>query len=208
MMTATRTHLCRAPYCREQVGHAMEVCDLCWEYRSHWRANLIELYLRAQAALPPGKANALADKVSGSAPTSSMPLREGPLMAMECALNLMETWAHVLLRRGCPGHMPERGKVRDGHLFARAVGLCAVYDHELTHSPLMGDYFADLYKAYWRLARVDNRRADVVSLRRPCPSCDRVTCIERNAGEYVLCLTCGAEWSQASYAALTRGGTP
>lgn len=182
----------------------MDVCEICWDWRIRWRDDLVELWLRAHAALPPGNQSGLTEKVAISKPDSGMPLREGPLMAMETSLNLTETWAHILLRRGCPGAMPTRGRVRDAFLFQRSVDLLAAHDHELTGSPLAGEYWCDLNRAYWALARVDNRRAQVVSLRTPCPNCDRTTVIERNAGEHVLCLTCGATWSQAGYAAHAR----
>jgi hypothetical protein len=198
--------ICRAPYCVEEVTDVWAVCDTCWDFRHELLSAMPWLWLRVHSALAPTGRTALRERVTTSEAGSSIPLRTGPLYALEYALSLAEMWADTFLRRGCPGRLPERGRAREAHIFSRAVAICRRYDHELRHSPLAGDYYCDIHRGYWTLARVDNSRADTVRLPLPCPACDRMTLIERNAGEYAQCLTCGREWSQAALAKEARNG--
>ncbi len=193
-----RTLTCRAPYCTEEVTSPWDVCGQCWAYRSHWVHPLPGLWLQVDRAVAPSGTSAYAERVSSSKPGPSIPLRTGPLMAMETALLIVTGWADAFIRRGLAGHLPERGQVREAYLFVRAANLCAGHDHTLTDGPLAGDYYLDIYRAYWALYRVDNARADTSRLAVPCPACDRMTIIERNAGEYGQCLTCARKWTQAA----------
>jgi hypothetical protein len=192
------TLLCRAPYCTEEVAGAFDVCAMCWEYRDHWLDPMPLLWRRAHIACSPSGSTAYAERISAARPGPSIPLRTGPLMAMETALTFMTMWADAFIRRGLVGHLPERGTIRDEYLFVRAVTLCAGHDHTFTGGPLAGDYYLDIYRAHWALCRVDNARADTVRMADPCPACDRLTLVERNAGEYGQCLTCGRKWTQAA----------
>lgn len=187
---------CRAPRCLEPVAAAHDVCAVCWDYRHHWRNELLELWLRAESALVPGRSG-LDVKVRMSKPGSSMPLRMAPMAAMYEALVRVQVWADTLIRRGCRGSMPESG--RDSFLFARAVLLLDLHDHTLADTSLAGDYYTDLYRAYWRLYRVDRVGVELVRVDGRCPVCERRSLWERHAGEYVQCLTCGTLWTQASW---------
>lgn len=190
--------LCRAAYCTEEVDGPYDVCGHCWAYRGTWLDPMTRLWVRVHGALAPSGSSALTERVAVTRPGPSMPLRTAPVMAMEAALAIMTLWADTFRRMGCAGHLPERNTVRDGYLFARAVVLCRTHDYELDDSPLRGDYYLDVYRAYWGLCRVDNSRADTVRLAMPCPACDCMTLVERNAGEFGQCLTCGRKWSQAA----------
>jgi ribosomal protein S27AE len=190
---------CRAPHCLEPVDSGYDVCEVCWDYRVKWRDDLPDQWDRAAHALTPGR-TAMDVKVRMSRAGSSMPLRVTPLTAMAEALTRLEMWAHTLIRKGCPGFVPATGTARDSFIFVRSVLLLDLYDHTLAGGPLAGDYYLDLYKAYWRLYRVDRTGVELVRVDRPCPACGRRSVWERHAGEYVQCLTCGTEWSQASWA--------
>jgi hypothetical protein len=193
-----RTFTCRAPHCVEEVADSWDVCGICWAYRHHWTDGISRLWVQVHRAVVPSGSTGYAERVSGSAPTSSMPLRTGPLMAMETALLLMTQWADAFIRRGLAGSLPQRGTVSDDFLFDRAALLCRMHDDSFTGGPLAGDYYLDIYRAHWALARVDNARATTVRMDRPCPACDRLTLIERNAGEFGQCLTCARKWTQAA----------
>lgn len=197
---------CRSPHCTEHVVNSWDVCDICWEYRSHWRDGMAEQYLRASQALAPG-GKPFTQRVASNPPESDMPLRMGPLMAMEYALIKVDMWADTMLRRGCPGRLPERGKARDTFIFLRCLEILTNSDHELAGGPLAGDYYTDLYQAYWRLYLIDRHGLEVVRLGEPCPACDRTSMMERHAGEYVQCLTCASVWSQAAWAIRKGQGT-
>lgn len=190
--------LCRAPYCIEPTTTPYDVCRMCWDYRAHWIEPMPWLWQRVHLSVAPSGTSGYAERVSTSRPGPSIPMRTGPVMAMETALQLVTVWADTFLRRGLVGHLPERHTVSDEYLFLRAVALCAGHDHTLTGGPLAGDYYLDIYKAHWALCRVDNARASAVQLTVPCPACNRSTVIERNAGEYGQCLTCARKWSQAA----------
>ena len=194
---------CRAPYCTEEVASAWDVCGFCWDYRRHWTDPMELLWRRTHRAVVPAGTSALTERVSTTRPGPSIPLRTGPLMAMEQALALMCLWADTFLRRGYAGSLPLRNTVSDEFLFVRAVTLCRLHDPGLTGGPLAGDYYLDIYRAHWALNRVDNSRADAVRMAGVCPACDSMTLVERNAGEYGQCLTCARKWSQA---ALSRHG--
>lgn len=197
---------CRAPHCLEDVPDNWAVCDTCWQYRHVLIAEMPWLWDRVHRAVAPSGSTALRERVTTSAPGSSIPLRSGPLYALEYALTVMEMWADTFLRRRDGIELPERGQARDVFIFSRAVLICKFNDPELEGGPLAGDYYCDLHRAYWTLARVDNSRADTVRLSHPCPACQRRTLIERNAGEYAQCLTCARTWSQAALAKEIRNG--
>lgn len=191
---------CRAPFCVEEVATIHDVCDVCWAWRTVMLTGMPLMWVRVHRALAPTGSTVLRERVSVSAPGGSVPLRDGPLWAMSYALAVMEVWADTFLRRGAPGVLPERGKAREGFIFGRAVELCVNNDHELYGGPMAGDYYSDVHKAYWALARVDNTRLDTVRVRRPCPACRRKTLIERHAGECLQCLTCSRQFNQAALA--------
>jgi hypothetical protein len=196
---------CRAPHCTEEVSDAYAVCRVCWDFRPELLGYMPFLWVRVHGHLMPSGRTALRERVTTTAPGSSVPMRDGPLYALEYSLNVMSMWADTFLRRGCAGVLPERGRAREGLIFDRAVAICKQWDHELTASPLAGDYYCDIYRAHWTLARVDNDRADAARLLQSCPACDRATLIERNAGEHAQCLTCGRNWTQAALLKEARG---
>lgn len=197
---------CRAPFCVEEVASVHDVCQTCWNHRTVLLADMPLLWLRVHQALAPAGGTALRERVKVSAPGGSMPLRQGPMYALSYALTVMEVWADAFIRRGAHGTLPQRGRARDGFIFNRVVELCRMNDHELWGGPLAGDYYTDVHRSYWTLARVDNTRADTVRVHIPCPACGRITLLERHAGECLQCLTCNRQWSQAALAKEIKSG--
>lgn len=194
---------CRAPHCVYDVDDTWAVCDTCWLWRVDMLRELPWLWLRVEKALVPSGSAALRERVSTNAPGSSIPLRTGPLYALDYAMEMLGVWVDTLQRLGCRFEGPP-ADVRNSYVFAQRVQFIKMSDSRFAGSPLAGDYYLDIYKAYWTLARVDNSRADAVRVPEPCPACGRRTLIERHAGEYVQCLTCARTWSQAALAKETR----
>lgn len=186
------TFRCRMPYCTGETWQIRGVCDDCFLHRIDQLRGMGDLYARCYAQLVPGARIVAAERVRLPSPTGAVPLNIGVYDAMEYAAQVIGTWANLAR----PSRTHAYVKSWSGALFVANVKLLLRSDHRIVTSYVGPDYIHDVHSVYRRMVQIANP-CESRRLTRPCPMCDNVSILARNAGEYAVCLTCGARWSHS-----------
>ena len=193
--------LCRGFDCTATVDRTDKLCDACWAFRSTLRAELVRLWVLARAILPPG-ARRLADgdRHAVTLRSAQTPINLTVLDAVENTVEVTVGWARILLMRDgqAIAPLPRPGWPR----LAYALQTCESLESTVAGTPTGTDYYNSMRVIYRRLVRLAGDARDAVHLPEACRECDSTSLVRRNAGEYVQCLTCGAQWGEAVWHAL------
>lgn len=184
------TFWCRMPHCEGETWQARGVCDDCYFARTTWLRAMPALYAATYTHLAPGRAPA-AEAIRLPSVYGASPINVAAYDAMQRAGQIVESWVAVArtARRTAAA-------ATSGAAFVANVSVLLRDDRRIVTSYVVSDYVADLFYAYHGLTKIaagyETRR-----LSSPCPRCDSVSVLARNAGEYAACLTCGARFSHA-----------
>lgn len=183
---------CRMPYCTGETWQSRSVCDDCFLHRTDQLRAMPDLYARCAAQLVPGSKIVAAERVRLPSPTGAVPFNIGVFDAMEYAAQMMGTWANLAR----PVRTRAYVKSWSGATFVDNVKVLLRSDHRIVSSYVASDYVHDVHSVYMRMLQIANP-CESRRVSRPCPSCDCVTILARNADSYAQCLTCSARWSHS-----------
>lgn len=196
------SYRCGGAGCTEWVYAPGWACSVCWDYRVVLRDQLPSAWVATHALLVPGagRRDESLGHISLSRTGSSAPLRMDALNALELAVGLVVYWTDVLAADDHVNALP--AAARDGFLVERGVAMLQAADHHLGATARAAHYVCALTRIHQRFRRVADPASSPLHLHIACPSCGRLTLVQRNADAHVQCLTCGAAWSEALWSAV------
>jgi ribosomal protein S27E len=184
---------CRMPHCDGQTWQMRGVCDDCYFARTTWLREMPAQYAATYVHLGPGTRHSSAEAIRLPSVFAAAPINMAAYDAMHYAGLVVDTWAQMARWQTRRTASP---KTWSGAAFVANVKVLARDDRRITSSYVVGDYVHDLFCAYHGLTKIaaayESKR-----LPTPCPECDSVSVLARNAGEYARCLTCGVVFSHA-----------
>lgn len=185
---------CRMPYCTDEVYAPGEVCDGCWDYRLVELRALPNLYVRVYAQLEPGSKVSDISQIHVENPEPGAPINLAAFDALQWAYASITVWARYAAQ--LHGHRFITAEHTTGAAFVDAIEILLEYDSRFATRFEAGDYVDEVHRVYRGLVRLA-APAPTRVIATPCPHCDAMTLVARNAEEYAACLTCHNMWAHS-----------